>query len=100
MKLQEITAKGLDKCLAAPGLIPDKFTIHITEVEPGSRPHDAHTHSGIEVFYLLEGSATVESENERYALKENEAIAVDATRLHGIYNSSTTRVRYIVMIAK
>ena len=39
MKLTEIQAQGLAKCLAAPGLVPDKIKIHITEVEPGASTH-------------------------------------------------------------
>jgi len=100
MKLADIQAKGLSKCLAAPGLVPDKMKIHITEVEPGSRSHGAHTHAGTEAFYMLEGTATIEVEDERYPLKPNEVAVIDAIRPHGIFNSGTTRMQYIVIIAQ
>jgi mannose-6-phosphate isomerase-like protein (cupin superfamily) len=100
MKLAEIQAKGLAKCLAAPGLVPDKMKIHITEVEPGNRSHGAHTHAGTEAFYMLEGNATVEVEGESYPLMSNEVAVIDASRPHGIYNSGMTRMRYIVIIAQ
>ena len=100
MKFTEIKARGLSKCLVAPGLTPDKLDIHITEVEPGNRSHTAHTHAGMEIFYMLEGQATVEVEDELYPLRLNEAMVVDASRPHGIFNSSPARVRYMVIITK
>ena len=100
MKLSDVQAQGLTKCLAAPGVIPDKLKIHITQVEPGSRSHGAHTHAGVEAFYMLEGSGTVEVEGEHYPLNQNGVIAIDASRPHGIFNSGATPMRYIVIIAQ
>jgi len=99
MRFSEIKAKGLARCLAAPGL-PDKLRIHITELEPDNRPHAAHTHDGVELFYVLEGQATVRVEEELYPLGKNEAILIDASRPHEIFNNSSARVRYLVIIAK
>ena len=76
MRFTEIKAKGLAKCLAAPGLTSDKLDIHITEVEPGNRSHAEHAHTGVEVFYMLEGQATVEVEDELYPLRPNEALSL------------------------
>jgi mannose-6-phosphate isomerase-like protein (cupin superfamily) len=100
MQFSTINAKGLSKYLVAASLDPQKLRIHITEVEPGSRSHSAHTHTGVEVFYVLEGQATVEVEDELYTLGPNEALALDASRPHGIFNSGSTRVRYMVIIAQ
>ena len=100
MEISNIQAKGLARCLATPGLVPDKLRIHITEVEPGSRSHAAHTHAGVEVFYVLEGQATVEVEGEHYVLGPNEAIALDASHPHGIFNGGAARTRYMVIIAQ
>ena len=100
MKFSEISAKGLARCLAAPGVVPDKLRFHITEVEPNNRSHAAHTHEGVEMFYGLEGQATVEVEEEHYPLGPNEAIVIDASRPHGIFNNSSARVRYMVIITK
>jgi quercetin dioxygenase-like cupin family protein len=100
MNLSDIQAKGLAKLLTMPGLVPDKLTIHITEVEPGSRSHPPHTHPGIEAFYVLEGQVTVEVEAELQTLGANESMVIDPTRLHGISNSGTGRTRYMVIIVK
>ena len=99
MEISNIQAKGLTKLLALPGLVPDRLRLHITEVEPGSRSHAAHTHTGVEGFYVFEGNVTVEVEGEHFALAANEAMVVDATLPHGIFNSGSTRTRYLVVIA-
>ena len=98
MQFSTINAKGLSRYLVAASLDPQKLRIHISEVEPGSRSHDAHTHTGVEAFYVLEGQATVEVEEERYTLGPNEALALDASRPHGISNSSAAPIRYLVII--
>jgi mannose-6-phosphate isomerase-like protein (cupin superfamily) len=99
MQFSTVNAKGLSKYWVAASLDPQKLSIHISEVEPGSRLHGAHTHTGVEVFYVLEGQATVEVDNELYTLDPNEALALDAGRPHSIFNSGSTRVRYMVIIA-
>ena len=99
MIFTEIQAKGLAKCLASPGLVPDKLSIHVTEVEPGNRSHAAHTHAGVEAFYVFEGQVTVEVEAERFPLEANQVMVIDATRPHGIFNSGSTRTRYMVIIS-
>ncbi len=98
MKLSEIETKGLAKLLAAPGVVPDRLRMHLSTVEPGQRSHAAHTHPGVEVFYVLEGQATVEMGGEQYALDVNQAVAIDAGVPHGIFNRGAVPVRYLVII--
>ena len=100
MKFNPMEVKGLTRCLVAESFDPHKLRFHITEVEAGSRSHPAHTHAGLEMFYVLEGHSTVEVEDERYQLGPNEAIVVDASRPHGIFNSSPARIRYMVIITQ
>ena len=100
MQFSEVQVKGLSRCLVAASLDPKKLRFHITEVEAGNRSHAAHTHSGVEAFYMLEGHSTVEVEDECYPLGPNEAIVVDASRPHGIFNSGTTRIKYMVIIVQ
>ncbi len=100
MPFSEITAKGLSRYLVAASLDPQKLHLHVSEAEPGTRPHGAHTHTGVEAFYVLEGQVTVEIEDERYALGPDEALALDASRPHGILSSGPTRARYLVIITQ
>jgi mannose-6-phosphate isomerase-like protein (cupin superfamily) len=99
VKFNEVQARGISRFLIAEGLDPQGIRIHVTEVEPGSRSHAAHTHSGVEGFYMLEGRAIVEAEEDRISLGPNEMILLDATRPHGISNPGPERMRYMVLIA-
>jgi mannose-6-phosphate isomerase-like protein (cupin superfamily) len=49
---------------------------------------------------VFEGQVTVEVEGEQFSLAVNEAMVVDATRPHGIFNSGATRTKYMVIIAR
>ncbi len=100
MNLTELQKKGLGKFLLGESVAPEKLSIHITEVEPGNRSHAAHTHAGVEAFYVFEGQATVEVDGEHHVLSVNEAMVIDASVPHGIFNSGTTRTKYMVIIAK
>lgn len=99
-KFVTVEARGLAKCLLAEGVDPRKLHLHITEIAPGTRPHPPHTHAGVEAFYLLEGNGTVEVEGEAYPIGPNEAIIVDPGQMHGLVNTGSSRMRYIVIIAQ
>jgi len=92
--------KGLTRCFVDTDVDWQKFRLHISETVPGTSSHPPHTHEGAEAFYVLEGHATVEVEGEQYSLGPNEAILVDATKLHGIVNTGATSLRYLVIITK
>ncbi len=98
MKFTEIETKGLAKFLAAPGIVPDQLRMHISTLEPGKHSHAAHTHPGVEVFYVLQGRATVEVEGEQYLLRVNEAMAINASVPHSISNRGSAPVRYLVIL--
>lgn len=100
MSFVELQKKGLAKFLIGETIDPKKLSIHISEVEAGNRSHAAHTHEGLEAFFVLEGQATVEFRGEHFPLNVNESMVIDAMVPHGIFNSGTTRTKYMVIIAK
>ena len=100
MSFAELQKKGLGKFLIGDNIDPQKLSIHISEVEPGNRSHGAHVHTGLEAFYVFEGQATVEFQGAQYPLNANESMVIDATVPHGIFNSGTTRTKYMVIITK
>ena len=55
-----IEKKGIARMLADDGLDPEKLSVHISQVEAGQRCHPPHRHEGMEVFYVIEGTGTVE----------------------------------------
>jgi len=94
------SAKDLSKVLVDTSIDPEALHLHISEIEPGTVAHPPHTHDGVEAFYILEGQGTIEMEGDRYALGPNQAVLLDATKLHGLANTGDTPMRYIVIIAK
>ena len=95
MPFIERNAKGLARCLADASLDPEKLRIHISDAAPGGRLHAPHTHASVEAFYVLEGQATVEWADERHTLSAGEALILDATTPHGIFNTGHVPARYI-----
>ncbi len=100
MAFAEISKKGISKFFMETGLDPDKFSMHISEAAPGTRLHPPHTHDGIEAFYMLEGQGTAQTESGSQTIGPNEVAIVDASKPHGLVNTGTTTMRYIVIIAK
>ncbi len=96
----EVKKKGLDKCWLEESLDPDQLHLHITEIPAGTRPHPPHTHSGAEAFYVLEGSGVIETESGTIPLEPNQAVILDASRVHGLVNTGSKPMKYIVVIAK
>lgn len=95
---QTLKAKGLTRFLVDSTV--DGFTIHLTRLDPGARSHEPHTHDGTEAFYVLSGRASIDVGGERQELSSNEAIVLDAGKLHGISNAGTEELSYLVINAK
>ena len=98
MAFTERQVKGLARCLAEAGLDPDRLRIHISEIAPGTRAHPPHAHQAVEAFYVLEGNGVVEVGAERCEIGPNEALILDARTPHGLENTGTTTMRYMVII--
>lgn len=92
--------KGIDRFLVAENIHPDRLHMHISEIGPGTRAHAPHAHGGVEAFYIFEGEGVLETGGERFPLKANEAIVLDATQEHGLINVGSGVLRYLVIIAK
>jgi mannose-6-phosphate isomerase-like protein (cupin superfamily) len=97
----KLSKKNLDGFWIESSLPEDKLSLHISEIAPGTRAHPPHTHAGVEAFYILSGSGTVELEDgSQISVATNQVVTVDATRLHGLVNSGSTPLKYIVIITK
>ena len=90
--------KGLDGCWVESSLDPDQLKLHISEVAPGTRSHDPHRHQGAEAVYVLEGNGTIETEDGPKAVGPNQVLILDARNQHGIVNTGSTVMRYMVIV--
>ena len=97
MGFTQLKKQGLAKCLFGTNIDPDKFSPHIAEIEPGKSSHAFHRHNGIEMIYVFYGRGIVEVEAKQYPIGPNEVIVIDATKSHGLTNTGTESLRYMVI---
>jgi mannose-6-phosphate isomerase-like protein (cupin superfamily) len=49
---------------------------------------------------MLEGQGTLEVEGVSHRLGPNECMVLDTTRVHGLHNTGTVPMRYLVIITR
>ncbi len=99
-EFKDVAKKGLAGFFVDTALDPERLSLHISEIAPGTRAHPPHTHAGVESFYILEGSGQAEVEGTIVPLVANQAVVVDPARLHGLVNTGSVPMKYLVIIAK
>lgn len=100
MSFLEHQVKGLARLMTDADLPKDRLRMHISEVGPGERSHPPHQHPGVEGFYMFDGEGTLEIADERCLVRAGEGIVFDPTKLHGLVNTGTVPMRYMVIIAR
>jgi mannose-6-phosphate isomerase-like protein (cupin superfamily) len=100
MNTTVVQRKGLAKCRVDTDLAAGRLGVHLSELAPGACAHAAHTHEGVEAFYVLEGKASVEVDAASHQVGANEVLMIDAQKLHAISNSGETTLRYLVIISR
>lgn len=100
-QFKPITRKGMAGCFVDERLSPDQLSLHVSEIAPGTRAHAPHTHAGIEAFYVLEGSGVVQVEGgPDVPVSANQAVILDPSALHGLVNTGSAPMKYLVVIAR
>ena len=95
---------GVSELFVDDTLDADDFPLyfHHRTVEPGSRAHAAHIHNAegqVECFFIIEGEAEVQIEDEVRRLHAGQGAVINTRRLHGFRNVGDTQLRYVVMTA-
>lgn len=98
MTLQKFPVKGIPQHWLDDDLNGEPLHLHISEVGPGERAHPPHQHGGLEAFYMLSGSGTLELGDEHLVLKANESAVFDPQKLHGLFNHGQEPMRYMVVL--
>jgi mannose-6-phosphate isomerase-like protein (cupin superfamily) len=99
MNFLEIPVKGVSRYLHEEHLHEKSLRFHISSVGPGERSHPPHQHGGFEAFYILEGEGTLEIGDERIVLNSGEGIVFDPRKLHGLVNTGSLPLQYMVIRA-
>jgi len=68
----------------------------IAIIEPNNEIHPAHQHTEEEYLYILEGSGTWELNGEKFAAKQGDMLYTEPCASHGLFNSGTTPLKFIV----
>jgi (S)-ureidoglycine aminohydrolase len=96
--LNEVSMKGIPRYLLDERFDGEPLHLHVSEVAPGERSHPPHCHGGYEAFYMLEGEGTLEIEGQPVPLRAGDVAVFDPQRLHGLVNSGSVPMRYIVVL--
>ena len=97
MRFHEPTVKGIARYLHDATVHEKSLRLHISEIAPGTSAHPPHRHGGFEAFYVLEGAGTVEIDGEQTPLGAGETVVFDPRKLHGLTNTGTQPMRYMVI---
>jgi (S)-ureidoglycine aminohydrolase len=96
----EVSKKGIAKTMLEGSLDPERLSLHVTEIPAGTRSHAPHIHAGVEAFFVLEGSGTIETEGQLVPIGTNEVVILDPSKLHGIANTGSVPMKYVVVLSK
>lgn len=99
MPFRFLEKKGLGSFFMSGSLDPDRFSLHISEIGPGTASHEPHAHPGVEALYVFEGKASVLNGGDTVELGPNDAVVIDPAKPHRIENRGGSRLRYLVIIA-
>lgn len=80
-----------------PDNVAKVFSVHVSVVEPGYRPHEPHTHDDEEVIYLLEGKLEVTIDDQVSVIEPNTAAFLPPGSLHGLRSCGDVDARYLVV---
>ncbi|TFH06429.1 MAG: cupin domain-containing protein [Spirochaetales bacterium] len=97
MGFSTIEKKGIPRFLIDESIPPERLSMHRSLLSAGSRSHDPHTHEGTEGFYILSGTAIIESGNDVIVLATGESIVVDCATPHAIRNNAAVNLEYLVV---
>jgi quercetin dioxygenase-like cupin family protein len=81
----------------APTATLDRFSCHVTTLNPGKEPHPAHQHPEEELIIIKEGTLEVVQNGATNQVSAGGIIFCASNELHGWRNSSTNPVTYYVI---
>jgi len=74
-----------------------RFDIHVTQLNPGFKSHDPHTHKNEEIILMLDGNGVMQIGESQQACGPNDATFLNSMVLHNITNTGTVPALYFAI---
>lgn len=74
-----------------------RFDIHVTQLNPGFKSHDPHTHKNEEIILMLDGNGVMQIGESNQACGPNDAVFLNSMILHNITNTGTVPALYFAI---
>lgn len=74
-----------------------RFDIHVTQLNPGFKSHDPHTHKNEEIILMLDGNGVMQIGETQQACGPNDAVFLNSMVLHNITNTGTIPALYFAI---
>ncbi len=74
-----------------------RFDIHVTQLNPGFKSHDPHTHKNEEIILMLDGNGVMQIGEGNQACGPNDAVFLNSMVLHNITNTGTVPALYFAI---
>ncbi|HVS53317.1 MAG TPA: cupin domain-containing protein [Opitutaceae bacterium] len=81
----------------APTATMKNFECHVTTLNPGEAPHEAHRHPDEELIIVKEGVLEVRINDRTQQAGPGSMLFFASNDLHGLRNAGTTRATYYVL---
>ena len=74
-----------------------RFDIHVTQLNPGLKSHDPHTHKNEEIILMLDGNGVMQIGESQQPCGPNDAVFLNSMVLHNITNTGTIPALYFAI---
>lgn len=71
------------------------YEMHMTNLNPGIKSHEPHTHVATEIVIMIEGETEMEIGNKKYSGKAGDVYFLASSVPHAIRNTGSEQTRYL-----
>jgi uncharacterized cupin superfamily protein len=75
----------------------NQLRLHASVIDPGQAAHPPHEHAGEEIIFVLEGDGEATIGDEKISVRGMTALFFPEHVMHGIRNTGTSPIRYLVV---
>lgn len=75
----------------------NRFDIHVTQLNPGFKSHDPHTHANEEIILMLDGNAEMQIGTDHQKANPGDVVLLNSMVLHNLTNIGTVPCLYFAI---